>query len=106
MSDELIGQAVMRLRQSRNLTQQSIADLMRERGFRWSQATVWSVESGERPLRLHEAFALTDGLEADINELRSDVEPRPFALPIDETEIRLLVREEIRVLMSEEGWKP
>ncbi len=31
---------------------------MRDRGFKWSQATVWSVEKGERPLRLTEAQAL------------------------------------------------
>ena len=28
---------------------------MRERGWRWAQATVWNVEKGERPLRLAEA---------------------------------------------------
>jgi hypothetical protein len=28
---------------------------MKARGWKWSQATVWSVEKGERPLRLAEA---------------------------------------------------
>ena len=28
---------------------------MRERGWKWSQATVWAVEKGDRPLRLAEA---------------------------------------------------
>jgi len=36
-------------------TQQAVADEMRRRGWRWSQATVWSVEKGDRPLRLAEA---------------------------------------------------
>jgi len=37
------------------MSQQSLATAMRERGWRWSQATVWAVESGERPLRITEA---------------------------------------------------
>lgn len=36
---------------------------MRERGHRWSQATVWNVERGERPLRLSEANSLAEILE-------------------------------------------
>jgi hypothetical protein len=35
---------------------------MRERGWKWSQATVWSVEKGERPLRLSEATDLAEVL--------------------------------------------
>ena len=45
-------------------SQQSVADAMRERGWKWSQATVWSVEKGERPLRLAEAEALAQVLKA------------------------------------------
>lgn len=59
--DEQIGKNVQRLRG--DMTQQALADLMRERGFRWSQATVWSVEKGERPLRVSEGEALTDALD-------------------------------------------
>lgn len=51
--DQRIGEAVIALRADR--TQQAVADDMRERGWKWSQATVWSVEKGERPLRLAEA---------------------------------------------------
>lgn len=41
------------------MSQQDLAETMRKEGFKWSQATVWSVEKGERPLRLSEAIALT-----------------------------------------------
>lgn len=41
------------------MTQQALGAAMRERGFKWSQATVWSVEKGDRQLRLSEALALT-----------------------------------------------
>lgn len=58
----MIGQTVSALRGQR--TQQSVADAMRELGWKWSQATVWSVEKGERPLRLAEAEALAHVLNA------------------------------------------
>jgi transcriptional regulator with XRE-family HTH domain len=53
LSDEQIGKNLARLRG--DMSQKELAAAMRERGFRWSQATVWSVEKGERPLRLSEA---------------------------------------------------
>lgn len=51
--DSAIGANVMRLRGE--MSQQAVADAMRERGHKWSQATVWSVEKGDRPLRFTEA---------------------------------------------------
>jgi|SRR5665647_997155 len=51
--DRHIGQTMAILRGDK--TQQAVADEMRQRGWRWSQATVWSVEKGGRPLRLAEA---------------------------------------------------
>lgn len=58
--DKRIGAAITTLRGERS--QQSVADAMRERGWKWSQATVWSVEKGERPLRLVEAEDLASVL--------------------------------------------
>ncbi len=55
-TDAEIGTNLTRIRGSRS--QKDVADAMRDRGFKWSQATVWSVEKGERPLRLTEAQAL------------------------------------------------
>jgi hypothetical protein len=60
--DRRIGENVRVLRGE--LSQQAVADAMRERGWKWSQATVWSVEKGERPLRLAEAEALAHVLKA------------------------------------------
>jgi len=63
IEDAEIGRALVRLRGSRS--QQFLADRMRERGWRWSQATVWSVEKGDRPLRLAEAVDVAEVLGAD-----------------------------------------
>ena len=57
-SNTRIGAAVHALRGP--ASQQSVADAMRHRGWRWSQATVWSVETGRRPLRLAEARDLAE----------------------------------------------
>lgn len=51
--DQQIGQNLAAMRGS--ASQQSVADAMRERGHKWSQSTVWSVEKGDRPLRFTEA---------------------------------------------------
>lgn len=59
--DELIGRNLARMRADR--PQSEIAAAMRERGYKWSQATVWAVEKGERPLRLTEAADLSKVLD-------------------------------------------
>lgn len=58
--DRQIGRTMAILRGDK--TQQAVADEMRKRGWRWSQATVWSVEKGERALRLAEAEDLAEVL--------------------------------------------
>lgn len=59
--DESIGENLALLRGQRS--QQWVADEMRSRGHKWSQATVWAVEKGDRPLRLTEAEDLAEILQ-------------------------------------------
>jgi hypothetical protein len=66
-SDSQIGQLIAELRGER--TQQSVAAAMRRLGWRWSQATVWSVEKGERPLKLREAADLAVMLGTTVETL-------------------------------------
>lgn len=61
VSDEQIGKNVARFRG--DLSQVDLAKAMRAQGFKWSQATVWAVEKGERPMRLTEAEALSGILD-------------------------------------------
>lgn len=68
--DTQIGANLVRLRDLRGgMSQAALAEQMRARGWKWSQATVWSVEKGERPLRLAEAMDLSEILDADISRL-------------------------------------
>ncbi|CEG85766.1 helix-turn-helix transcriptional regulator [Propionibacterium freudenreichii] len=75
--DTLIGDRVNQLRGTK-VSQQALADAMRERGFKWNQATVWNVERGDRPLKLSEAEAL-----AQMFHLRSIDELKPAAFRED-----------------------
>ncbi|RPE75622.1 hypothetical protein EDF28_3567 [Curtobacterium sp. PhB137] len=70
VDDEQIGKNFTRLRG--DLSQKEVAELMRARGFRWSQATVWSIEKGERPLRLSEAQAVVEVLGQPFFDLTAD----------------------------------
>ena len=67
--DRMVGENVARLRG--DMTQQALADAMRERGWKWSQATVWSGEKGERPLRLLEAEDLSQVLSCAVSDFTS-----------------------------------
>lgn len=42
---------------------------MRALGHKWSQATVWSIEKGDRPLRLAEAMDLANLLRITMSQL-------------------------------------
>lgn len=54
--DVVIGRNLAKLRQKAGQTQEDLAKKMRSLyGFKWSKATVWSIEAGERPLKLTEA---------------------------------------------------
>lgn len=68
--DVAIGENVTKLRGAK--TQQDVADAMRARGYKWSQATVWAVEKGERPLRLAEASDLAAILDQQVDALVSN----------------------------------
>lgn len=69
MNDEQIGERLQALRGT-VISQAGLANAMKERGHeKWSQATVWSVEQGKRPLRLAEAATLAEILHADVGDL-------------------------------------
>ncbi len=62
--DKTVGKNLVELRGDRS--QQAVADAMRELGHRWTQATVWAIEKGERSLKLEEAVALAEVLDVSV----------------------------------------
>lgn len=69
--EKQVGSRVKTFRESAMLSQQDLANKMRRSGFKWSQATVWNVENGDRPLRLTEAIEIADVCSLDPAEFFS-----------------------------------
>ncbi|OLT09309.1 hypothetical protein BJF77_11010 [Kocuria sp. CNJ-770] len=71
-SDQEIGEVVAVLRGA--VPQRDIAERMTNRGFKWTQGTVSSVEKGERSLKLTEGAVLAEILGTDVQSLIADEE--------------------------------
>lgn len=67
LSDLTVGENLARLRGG--ISQKDLADRMRDRGWKWAQATVWNIERGERPLRFLEAYSLCEILGVQLRDL-------------------------------------
>lgn len=80
--DVLIGEAVAFHRGPRS--QKSLGEAMRARGHRWSQATVWSVEKGDRPLKLAEAVDVAAELGVELDTLLRPPEGLPARWQVDQ----------------------
>lgn len=62
------GERLKFLRELAGLSQAEFAKVVRDRGPKWSQGTVWTVEAGERPLRLSEAILIAEFLGLSLDE--------------------------------------
>ena len=60
--DDNIAANLRIYREAGNVSQEELAQRMADRGFGFSQATVWKIESGQRPVRASELVALADSL--------------------------------------------
>lgn len=72
LSDEKIGQNLNTLRG--DTPQSEVASYMRLQGFKWSQNTVWQVETGARPLRMREALALAEYFHTSLSRFVTEPE--------------------------------
>jgi transcriptional regulator with XRE-family HTH domain len=60
--DQNIAANVRTYREAASISQEELAQRMAERGFGFSQATIWKIESGQRPVKVSELVALADSL--------------------------------------------
>ena len=60
--DQNIAANLRTYREADNISQDELAQRMADRGFGFSQATIWKIESGQRPVRASELVALADSL--------------------------------------------
>jgi transcriptional regulator with XRE-family HTH domain len=61
--DHHVAANVREFRERKGLSQGELAQRMTDRGFGFSQATIWKIESKQRPVKVSEAVALGDALE-------------------------------------------
>lgn len=60
--DQNFATNVRERREEAQLSQEALAQRMIDRGFGFSQATIWKIEQGKRPVKISEAAALADAL--------------------------------------------
>lgn len=80
-NDTAIGARLSEVRKAVHLSQSDLASAVARRGHKWSQATVWAVESGKRPLRLSEAIAIAGVTGVEVGALVPDGCPVEVAPP-------------------------
>lgn len=61
--DDNVAANVRDFRERQGLSQGELAQRMTDRGFGFSQATIWKIESKQRPVKVSEAVALGEALE-------------------------------------------
>ncbi|MEV5042724.1 helix-turn-helix domain-containing protein [Microbacterium sp. LMI1x-1-1.1] len=95
--DVQIGQNLARLRGS--ISQSELAAQMKALGWKWSQSTVWSIEKGDRPLRLAEAEDLLPILNlSNVHQIIGSAFERDMADMVDR--VRKLRDSAIRAIHS------
>ncbi|MGZ0710550.1 helix-turn-helix transcriptional regulator (plasmid) [Coraliomargarita sp. W4R53] len=67
--DQRFPANMKRLREAKEMSQTELARQMKDAGFPYHQQTVQRVESGERPVRLAEAFAIARCLGARVEHM-------------------------------------
>lgn len=60
--DRNVATNLRQFREERGMSQDELAQRMSERGFGFTQATIWKIESGQRPVKISEAVALGKAL--------------------------------------------
>jgi transcriptional regulator with XRE-family HTH domain len=67
--DKLFGRRLRHLREDAGLTQQQLADVMREAGSKMHRSTIGKIEVGERVVSVGEAAQFADVLGIDLRQL-------------------------------------
>jgi len=62
--DQNIAANLRTYREAGHISQEELAQRMTDLGFGFSQATIWKIERGQRPVRASELVALADSLGA------------------------------------------
>lgn len=100
--DVIIGANVVAHRGT--MSQKVVAAQMKAKGWKWSQSTVWSVEAGERPLRLAEARDLAEILGTHPEDLLVAPRDEPGLVDQVSDEITTISVQRAIVVRMLRGW--
>ena len=79
--DQNIAANLRTYREAGSVSQEELAQRMASRGFGFSQATIWKIESGQRPVRASELVALADCLGGSMRDRGRHSRPSPAGVP-------------------------
>lgn len=99
VGDAVFGLRLKPIREANKWTQEQLALEMQERGFEFTQVTIYKIETGKRKVSVAEALALAEILDTDINALTAD---SVDDLSVYQTELRLTARELYRAITEAE----
>ena len=68
-ADAAFGRRLRYMREEAGLTQQQLADVMRERGLKMHRSTIGKIEAGERVVSIGEAAQFAETLGIDLRQL-------------------------------------
>jgi transcriptional regulator with XRE-family HTH domain len=68
-ADAAFGRRLKHTREEAGLTQQQLADVMRDRGVKVHRSTIGKIEAGERMVSVGEATEFAEALGIDLREL-------------------------------------
>ncbi len=84
--DRNIAANVRAYREAAGISQEELAQRMTDCGFGFSQATIWKIESGQRPVRASELIALTDALGVSLaTSLTREPEATKYTIQLKQT---------------------
>lgn len=73
--EKIVGQRLAKLRSDRGWSQAQLATAMKERGFGWTQSSVWKTENSSRPIRVNELVVLAELFGTDPGGLLPESDP-------------------------------
>jgi len=96
--DTRIGRQLRYLREEAGLTQQQLADVMREAGARMHRSTIGKIEAGERVVSIGEAAQFAEVLGIDLTHLFNVGQKRLVTAQLKVRALELRAEEYARVL--------
>ncbi|MDO8338441.1 MAG: helix-turn-helix transcriptional regulator [Microcella sp.] len=101
-ADQRFAAEVKKVRERRSMSQELVAELMRERGFRFHQATIYKIENGSRRVTVGEAEALSQVLGASLSFLIASGSEDVYADHVVKLAVRLVEQhEELATVIDE-----